>query len=102
VQLTPAYGNQDLGMPTGRACGANSLVGDGFGEVELAQAEDEHRGERPLQVELPRVDFAQVSEQLGLDGVAATDQVMCPGQEFLVVECLESSSHAVASSGRTG
>jgi len=43
----------------------HAIVRRAFGEPELADQEGEHRGMRELQVQLPRVDLAQVREQVG-------------------------------------
>jgi len=39
-------------------------IGDVFGTPELADAEGEHRGERPIEVELALVDLAEMDEKL--------------------------------------
>ena len=62
-------------MTPRRASGLNPFVGNAFCEMEHALAVREHRGATLLEVELPRVDLSEVSEQLGLDRVAAPHQL---------------------------
>jgi hypothetical protein len=42
----------------------DTIAGDVLREAELADAEGEHRGERPIEVELALVDLAEVDEKL--------------------------------------
>jgi hypothetical protein len=51
-------------------CGAGDVdpvAGNVLGEAELADAVGEHRGERPIEVELPLFDLAEVSEKRGIE-----------------------------------
>jgi len=45
------------------------VAGDVLGETELADAEGEHRGERPVEVELPLIDLSEMDEKRRLDSV---------------------------------
>jgi len=54
------------------SCGAGDadpVAGDVLGKTELADAEGEHRGERPIEVELPLVDLAEMDEKRRLNPV---------------------------------
>ena len=52
----------------------NSLVGDTLREMKHSLAVHEHRRAPLFDVELARVDLAEVSDQVGLDHVATSDQ----------------------------
>ena len=49
-----------------RARDSDSLVGDVFGEPVLTEAEAEHRGKRPVEVELALLDLSEVLEEVRL------------------------------------
>jgi len=54
------------------SCGAGDVdpvARDVLGETELADAEGEHRGERPVEVELPLIDLSEMDEKRRLDSV---------------------------------
>jgi hypothetical protein len=84
VQIPGAQSLQDLGMTPRGSRSLNPLVGNPFREMQNALAVREHRGATLLEIELPRVDLRQVSEQLGLDRVAAAHQIpMVPELDLL-------------------
>src|SRR5713101_7261403 len=47
----------------------NAVAEEILGETELADAEGEHRGEGPVEVELPLVDLTEMDEKRRLDAV---------------------------------
>jgi hypothetical protein len=54
------------------SCGAGEVdpvAGDVLGKPQLADAEGEHRGERPVEVELPLIDLAEMNEKVGIEAV---------------------------------
>ncbi len=55
-----------------------------------------------LEVEPPRVDFAEVAEQLGLDRAAAPNQPMRALQQLRVGKTFERVVHEVTSRDRRG
>jgi hypothetical protein len=84
-------------MPPRGARRRDSLVGDGFGEVQRAHAPGEHRGERFAQIQAPRVNFAEMRKQLGLDRVSASDQVLKTRQELIAGQTTERRCHRLTS-----
>jgi len=45
------------------------VAGDVLGKAELLDAVGEHRGERPVEVQLPLLDLAEVNEKCGIETV---------------------------------
>ena len=80
-------------MTPRRARRLDSLVGDPLREVEYALAVDEHRGAALLEIQPARIDLAEVGEQLGLDRVAALDQLPHPREQLGVGKPSERFRH---------
>src|SRR5229473_2421038 len=76
-------------------CGAGDIdpaAGHVLGEPELAHAEGEHRGERPIEVELPLVDLCEMDEKLHLQAVRSPHELARSGTEVRRVERLDNHS----------
>ena len=76
VQIPAAQSLQNLRMTPRGSSGLNPFVRDPFCEMEHLAAVGEHRGASLLEIELPRIDLAQVNEQLGLDGITALNEFL--------------------------
>jgi hypothetical protein len=75
VQIPAAQRLQDLGMASARPGGVDPLVRNAFGELEHPTAVRKHRGATLLEIELPRLDLAQVDEQVRLDRIATPHEL---------------------------
>ena len=67
----------------------DSFVCDAFREVQHVDAVVEHRRARLFEIEPPRIDLAQMGDELGLEGVIALDQVVQLLQESTVGKALQ-------------
>jgi len=72
MHLPGPEGLQDHRHASCRAGDVDPVAGDVLGKTEFADAKGEHGGERPVQVELPLVDLAEMNEKLRLDAVRFT------------------------------
>src|SRR5712692_10024835 len=76
------------GAPPGSrqaSCGAGDgdpVIGGVLGKPELADAEGEHRGERPIEVKSPLVDLPEMDEKLHLEAARFPHELLCGGKEF--------------------
>jgi hypothetical protein len=93
VQIPRPQSIQELRMTPRRASGQDPLVGNSLCEMKHALAVREHRGASLLEIELPPVDLRQVSEQLGLDRVAAPHQFPNPRDQLGVGQPSERFRH---------
>jgi len=68
--MEPARGHglEDARKAPGGPGHRDALVGGIVGEMELAEAEGEHRGIPGGQVELPGIDLGEIGEQVGGGG----------------------------------
>ncbi len=60
---------QDHRHASGGAGQVDPVAGDVLGKPQLPDAEGEHRGECPFEVELPLVDLAEMNEELRVEAV---------------------------------
>src|SRR5216683_1219585 len=77
------------------SCGAGEMdpaVGGVLGKAELADAEGEHRGERPVEVEPPLVDLAEMNEKLGIEAVRSPHQLVRGGTKIRRAERFDNGS----------
>ena len=69
VYLSGAERLQDHRHLPCRSGNIDPVAGDVLGKPKLADTEGEHRGERPIEVELALVDLAEMDEKLRFDAV---------------------------------
>src|SRR5216683_814834 len=77
------------------SCGAGEVdpaIGGVLGKAELADAEGEHRGERPIEVELPLVDLAEMDEKLRFHPSRFVHELSRGGKEVGGAERFDNSS----------
>jgi hypothetical protein len=67
VDRARSKGVGDRRQPPGCARDLDAVVSRIVGESKVAYAEGVHRGERPVEVELAMLDFADVNDEVGLD-----------------------------------
>jgi hypothetical protein len=82
--------DQKLREPPHGPRNRNSFVRDAFCEVQHVDAVVEHRGARLSEIEPPRIDLAEVGNELGLEAVIAPDQFVQLSQELSVGKALQS------------
>ncbi len=86
VDPTGADPLEDGGEPANQAGGVEAIEGDAFGHPQLLDAEVEHVGEAPLEVEPTSVHLLEVSEEVGLDLVGAANERAGGLEEVRVAE----------------
>jgi hypothetical protein len=64
MHLARSEGLQDYRRAPRRASDGDPVACDVLGKTELADAEGEHRGEGPFEVELPFLDLTEIDEEL--------------------------------------
>jgi hypothetical protein len=83
---------QDHRHASGGSGEVDPVAGDVLGKPQLADAEGEHRGEGPIEVELPLVDLAEMNEKRRVDAVRRPHQLMCSGTEVRRAERFDNGS----------
>jgi hypothetical protein len=89
MQVPTPQRDQKLRELPRRPRDCDSFVGDAFCEVQHANAVVEHRGAGLLEIEPPRIDLAEMGDELGLEAVIALDQVVQLRQELIVRKALQ-------------
>jgi hypothetical protein len=102
MQLPATHSLQQLGMAPRRARRLDPLVSDPFCEMEHPLAVDENRGAALLEIQPARIHLTEMREQIGLDRVAALDELQQAGKKLSVGKSSERFRHELTSRDQWG
>ena len=96
VDLAAAHSVQDGRIRPGRTGRLDPVVGRRLREVQDPGAVREHRGKAQLEMELARLDLAEMQEKIRSDALVERNQLAQLSQQYVIGDGRKGSDHGVS------